>query len=200
MWANVGSFEMIPVSERFTVPYPPRAVWVTLSDPNAVVQCMEGAELGESLGEGSYKARTTVKFGALRIHFNGQVTLELDNESMKGKLIAQGKDAQGGARFRATITFNVTGPEDSSSSEVTVQGDVEISGKLVSVIEVGASRVVRRQTDSFAENLTAQLAQKFGDGSKAGEIELAETSVPYEQSSPASTSLLGRLIHRNPQQ
>jgi carbon monoxide dehydrogenase subunit G len=149
---------MITISEQFAVPYPPSTVWAILSDPNAVVQCMEGAELGESLGDGTFKARTTVKFGALRIHFNGLVSLELDEGAMEGHLTAQGKDAQGGARFRATTRFSVNGQAEGESAVVTVQGEVDISGKLVSVIEAGASRVVHRLTENFAENLTAQCA------------------------------------------
>jgi carbon monoxide dehydrogenase subunit G len=170
---------MITISEHFEVPYRPSSVWATLSDPNAVVQCMEGAELGESLGEGSFKAQTTVKFGALRIQFSGRVTLELNNDAMEGHLIAQGKDAQGGARFKATTTFNVAEAQN-GGSVVSVHGEVELSGKLISVIEAGASRVVRRQTENFAENLTTQLALKTRP------IEANETTIPSV--SPASTS------------
>ena len=180
---------MITISEHFEVPYSPSTVWAILSDPNTVVQCVEGAELGESLGDGSYKARTTVKFGALRIHFNGQVSLELDEDAMEGHLTAQGKDAQGGARFRATITFNVTGQVENGGSVVTVQGEVDISGKLVSVIEVGASRVVRRLTDNFSENFTAQCAMKT-EPSKAGEA----TVPPVPHASPSTT--LSSIFHR----
>jgi carbon monoxide dehydrogenase subunit G len=181
---------MITISEQFVVPYPPATVWAILSDPNAVVQCMEGAELGESLGDGSFKARTTVKFGALRIHFNGLVSLELDEDAMEGHLTAQGKDAQGGARFRATTTFNVAGYSESDGSVVTVQGEVEISGKLVSVIEAGASRVVHRLTENFAESLTAQCAMTTGP---SGAGETSAPSAPAASPSPASSSLFHRL-------
>jgi carbon monoxide dehydrogenase subunit G len=154
---------------------------------------MEGAELGESLGDGSFKARTTVKFGALRIHFNGQVSLELDEVAMEGHLTAQGKDAQGGARFRATTTFNVTEQAENGDSAVTVQGEVDISGKLVSVIEAGASRVVRRLAESFAVNLTAQCAMK-AEPSDAGET----TPPSAPAASPSSSSLFHRLRRSNP--
>jgi len=186
---------MITISEHFEVPYPPLTVWAILSDPNAVVQCVEGAELGESLGGGSFKARTTVKFGALRIHFNGQVSLELDEDAMEGHLTAQGKDAQGGARFRATTTFNVTGQAENGGSIVTVQGEVDISGKLVSVIEAGASRVVRRLTDNFSENITAQCAMKT-EPSEAGEATVP--SAPHASPSTTLSSIFHRLRRSSP--
>jgi carbon monoxide dehydrogenase subunit G len=186
---------MITISEHFEVPYPPLTVWAILSDPNAVVQCVEGAELGESLGDGSFKARTTVKFGALRIHFNGQVSLDLDEDAMEGHLTAQGKDAQGGARFRATTTFNVTGQAQNGGSVVTVQGEVDISGKLVSVIEAGASRVVRRLTDNFSENLTAQCAMKT-ELSEAGEATVP--SAPHASPSTSLSSIFHRLRRSSP--
>jgi carbon monoxide dehydrogenase subunit G len=186
---------MITISEHFEVPYPPSTVWAILSNPNAVVQCVEGAELGDSLGDGSFKARTTVKFGALRIRFNGQVSLSLDEDAMEGHLTAQGKDAQGGARFKATTTFNVTGQSESNGSVVTVQGEVDISGKLVSVIEVGASRVVRRLTDNFSENLTSQCAMKT-EPSEAGAA--AVPSAPPASPSTTVSSIFHRLRRSSP--
>ena len=186
---------MITISEHFEVLYPPLTVWAILSDPNAVVQCVEGAELGESLGDGSFKARTTVKFGALRIHFNGQVSLELDEDAMEGHLTAQGKDAQGGARFRATTTFNVKGQARNDSSVVTVQGEVDISGKLVSVIEAGATRVVRRLTDNFSENLTTQCAMKT-EPSETGEATVP--SAPHASPSTTFASLFHRRRRSSP--
>ena len=45
-------YPMIEVNERIEVPSTPKAVWAILSDPSAVVECVEGAALGERDGLG----------------------------------------------------------------------------------------------------------------------------------------------------
>ena len=43
---------MMEISERIEVPAPPSAVWAVLSDPQAVVECVPGASLGEAHDDG----------------------------------------------------------------------------------------------------------------------------------------------------
>ena len=52
---------------------------------------------------------------------------------------ARGKDKQGGARFEATASFSVADHPSGSGSVVETHGQVEISGRLASLIEGGAS-------------------------------------------------------------
>ena len=52
---------MIEVNERIEVPSTPKAVWAILSDPSAVVECVEGAALGDKQEDGSYNAKMTDK-------------------------------------------------------------------------------------------------------------------------------------------
>lgn len=138
---------MIEVSERIEVQATPRAVWEVLSDPRAVVECVDGAELGELQEDGSYEAKLTVKFGPARVSFRTRFTLELDPASMSGRVASRGKDNQGGTRVKATMAFKV----------VPIDAQVEISGKLASLVETGANIVVKRMTTDFTERLTAKL-------------------------------------------
>jgi carbon monoxide dehydrogenase subunit G len=149
---------MIEIDESFDVPFPPATVWTVIRDPHAVVGCVAGAELGEEYEDGSFAGILTVKFGALQVKFTNRITLELDEEELRGRLVAQGKDAQGGARVKTTADFLVAEGPAGEGSTVTMTGLVELSGKLASVIEAGATVVVRRLTNEFAENLTARCA------------------------------------------
>lgn len=149
---------MIEVNERIDVAAAPRVVWALLSDPRAVVDCVPGAALGEQLEDGSFDATMEVKFGPARIRFQARVTLELDAAAMTGHVTARGKDNQGGTRFRTTMTFGVTEQAEPPGSAIPIAAEVEISGRLASLVEGGAKLVVKRMTTEFAERLAARCS------------------------------------------
>src|SRR5712692_2115665 len=145
---------MIELDERFEVPATPRAVWQVLSDPHAVVACVPGASLGAERADGSFDASLTVKFGPVRVGFEAQVRLELNDAAMQGQLTAQGKDQQGGTRVHGSMRFTVS--EQGSGSLVTLDGQVELTGRLASLIEGGATAVVKNMSREFASELAAR--------------------------------------------
>ena len=142
---------MIEVDERFEVSAPPEAVWQLLADPHAVVGCVPGAAIVSQNDDGSLETTLGVKFGPLNVAFQGHAELELDEVAKRGRILARGKDKQGGARFTASAAFHVSGTDQGSL--VTTRGEVEISGRLASLIEGGASVVVKRMSDDFANCL-----------------------------------------------
>jgi len=150
---------MIEVNERIDVPGTPRAVWDLLADPRAVVECVQGAALGDAHDDGSFDASLTVKFGPAKVTFRARVALELDAAAMAGHVSSRGKDNQGGTRFRATMTFRVAPREDAPGSTVAIEARVEIAGRLATVVEGGASLVVKRMTADFSKRLAARCAQ-----------------------------------------
>jgi carbon monoxide dehydrogenase subunit G len=148
---------MIEVSERIEVAAAPRAVWEILSNPGAVVECVEGAELGQRHEDGSYDAKMVVKFGPARVSFKTRFTLELDEGAMSGRVESRGKDNQGGTRVKATMTFKVVEGGAAGSAAIPIDAQVEISGKLASLVETGANIVVKRMTADFTERLAARV-------------------------------------------
>ena len=150
---------MIEISERVEVPAAPRIVWDVLSDPRAVVECVPGAKLGDRLEDGSYDATVTVKFGPAKVSFRAKVTLELDNTAMIGHVSSRGRDDQGGTRVKTAMSFKVVEGEAPGSSAVPIDAQVEISGRLASLVESGAALVVRRMTGEFTERLAARCTK-----------------------------------------
>jgi len=148
---------VIEVDERFDVPAPPEMVWELLADPRAVVGCVPGAAITAENDDGSLETALTVKFGPVGVTFQAHAELELDPAAMRGRLSARGRDKQGGARFQASATFGVA-PADAGST-VTTHGEVEISGRLASMIEGGAGVVAKRMSTQFAECLRARCAE-----------------------------------------
>ena len=150
---------MIKVNEQVEVSASPRFVWNLLSDPRAVVDCVPGAALGEQKEDGSFDASITIKFGPAKVAFHANVALELDAAAMVGNVITKGKDKQGGTRFRATMNFRVVAQDQAAGSTIPIVAEVEVGGRLASLVESGASLVVKRMTSEFSERLAARCAE-----------------------------------------
>jgi len=147
---------MIEVSERIDVLAAPSTVWGILSDPRAVVDCVPGAELGEQHEDGSFDATLTVKFGPAKVTFRARVAVEFDEAAMAGRVTSKGKDKQGGTRFTATMSFKVVKQAETPGSTIPIEAEVEIGGRLASLVEGGAALVVKRMTAEFSEGLAAR--------------------------------------------
>ena len=147
---------MIEVDERFEVPAPPERVWQILADPQAVVGCVPGASITSTNDDGSLETAVTVKFGPLGVAFAAHADLELDHSAMQGRITARGRDKQGGARFTASAAFGVAPAGEGSL--VTTRGEVDITGRLASMIEGGAGVVVKRMSTDFASCLRARVS------------------------------------------
>jgi len=148
---------MIEISERIEVPASPATVWDLLSHPTAVVECVPGATIGEPHEDGSFDGSLLVKFGPAKVTFRARIHLELDEQTMKGRVTARGKDNQGGTRFTAATSFAVTEAEQTGST-ILINGETEISGKLAGLVESGAKIVIKRMTSDFAERLAARVS------------------------------------------
>jgi len=148
---------MIEVNERIAVASPPEVVWALLSDPRAVVECVPGAALGEQQEDGSYSATLVVKFGPAKVTFQAKVALEYDSAAMSGRMSSRGKDNQGGTRIKSAMSFQVMAGAAPGTSVIPIDAQVEISGRLASLVESGATLVAKRMTGEFTERLAAKL-------------------------------------------
>ena len=149
---------MIEVNERIEVSAAPQAVWSVLSDPHKVVECVPGAALGQQQEDGSYDATLTVKFGPAKVNFRARFALELDAAAMAGRVIARGRDDQGGTKIRSTMTFKVVEQAERPGSAIPIDAQVEIGGRLATLIEGGATLVVKRMAREFTERLAERCA------------------------------------------
>ena len=148
---------MIEVNERIEVAAAPRQVWDVLADPNAVVECVSGATLGERHEDGSFDATLLVQFGPAKVNFQANVLLQLDAATKTGTVNSKGKDKIGGTRVTALMKFGVEALPGATGSAIPVKAEVEISGRLASLIETGASIVVKRMVADFTKRLAAKV-------------------------------------------
>src|SRR3954447_8363663 len=150
---------MIEIRERFDVPASPDQVWAVMSDPHAVVGCVPGASIVGQDFDGALDTSVAVKFGPTRVTFRAKAMLDLDAATHRGNISAQGKDSIGGTRMRSTAQFGVTPGPGGAGSHVAIDGTVEVQGRLASLIEGGASVVVKRIAGEFADRLAARCSE-----------------------------------------
>lgn len=144
---------MIEVNERIEVASTPQSVWSILSDPNAVVECVEGAELGEKLEDGSFDAKMAVKFGPAKVSFAANVMVNYDEANKSGSVTARGRDKISGTKFKTDMQFKVEGEDAVAQSAIPIKAECELTGRLAHLIESGANLVIKRMTASFAQKL-----------------------------------------------
>jgi carboxylesterase len=163
---------MIEIREKFTVPATPADVYAVLSDPEAVVECVQGASLGATHEDGSIDGMMTVKFSAMRVVFKGRFKLDLEPEIMRGTVTASGKDGQGGTKFTAAASFDIASLDEGAAAQVTAAGEVVVTGRMASAIASAAGAVVRRMTAEFVEALSRRCA--------SGPVMIGPAAVPGE--------------------
>jgi hypothetical protein len=83
--------------------------------------------------------------------------LELDQVTHSGTVTSRGKDNQGGTKIRANMKFRVVPQDTNLGSSIFVDANVEVSGRLSTIVESGASLVVGRMTKEFTEHLETRL-------------------------------------------
>lgn len=146
----------VSIDESFLVDSPPEDAWRLLTDPGVVVQCMPGAEVTEERGDGTLVGALRIKLGPTVVAFKGEVTPKFDELERQGSLVAQGVDAQGRTRARATTNFTVT-TSDGTGATVSLTGLIEVSGALAPFVRTGGAHLARRMVADFSSNLSAHI-------------------------------------------
>lgn len=162
---------------HFEVPAPPDQVWAHLLDVEAVVPCMPGAELTETVDERTWKGRVTIKLGAVSLTFKGTVSMtERDDEAKRVALDAKGMEARGKGQATATVTSTMTATDD-GGTRVDMHTDLSLSGQAAQMgrgmIGDVSQRLASEFADCIAEELTAQPAS--GAGAAAGATGTGDT-------------------------
>lgn len=115
------------ITHEFTVARPLETVWDFFQNVPEVAQCLPGAELLSEDGDGAYTGRVSVKLGPLSATFDGTAKVTPDAATRTGLIDGKGADRRGGSRGAVKVTYALI-PDGASSTKVTVDADVTLSG------------------------------------------------------------------------
>ncbi|OLT42666.1 carbon monoxide dehydrogenase [Saccharomonospora sp. CUA-673] len=174
------------LDHEFTVPAPIDEVWKAIIDPERVAPCMPGATLTAVEGD-TFKGTVKVKLGPVSLLYKGNGEFLEKNESSREITIkAAGKDSRGAGTAAANVTVTLTADGDTTKGAVAT--DLNVTGKPAQFGRGMISEVGGKILDSFAENLSAELA-----GDPAGSAAAAGTpgASPGKDTTPGTADGAG---------
>lgn len=143
------------LTQVFRVDHPVDAVWEALTDLTVVAECLPGAAI-TSVDGAVHHGTMTVRLGSIKATFTGTAELtDVDEARRTVSLTAAGGGAQGRVDVRLT---GVAVPVSASTTEIRLETDVEMSGRVAQLGHGAADMVVERLVQQLTRNLDRRLS------------------------------------------
>lgn len=150
------------IANQFTVSAPVEQAWDVLCDLERVIPLMPGAQLVGHEGD-DYLGKVKVKVGPVTSEFTGKVHfVEQDRDQHRAVFDAKGKEARGTGNAAATVTAQLQAAGERTN--VTVDTDLKIVGKLAQFGSGMLQQVSEKLLGQFVESLEAELAAQGAAG------------------------------------
>jgi uncharacterized protein len=145
------------IEERFEVQAPVERVWKYMIDPQRVVHCLPGAELLEVQDERSFLGAIKVKVGPLAMSYKGQARFtEVNEETHQVRMVGDAREVGGSGSTKVSMLSTVVALPN-GSSEVTVNAEVDLVGKIVQFGRGMIEEVSRQMFRQFSACVRKQL-------------------------------------------
>jgi carbon monoxide dehydrogenase subunit G len=169
------------IANQFTVSAPIDQAWDVLCDLEQVIPLMPGAQLVGHEGD-DYLGKVKVKVGPVTSEFSGKVRfVEQDRAQHRAVIDGKGKESRGTGNAAATVTARLQ--EAGHRTQVNVDTDLKIVGKLAQFGSGMLQQVSEKLLGQFVESLEAKLAAENA-GSATSPADAAGAA-SAEESTPA---------------
>src|SRR5262252_178925 len=165
------------IEERFEVKAPVESVWKYLVDPRRVVACLPGAELIEQQDDHSFLGAIKVKVGPLSMSYKGQARFtEINEQAHQVRMVGDAREVGGSGSTKVSMLSTVS-PLTGGGSEVLVNADIDLVGKIV---QFGRGMI---------EEVSRQMFRQFSNCVKQ-QLEVTDTSQPADNPAEPETKPL----------
>lgn len=179
----------LKITETFRLDAPPERVWRYLLDPERVAECLPGASLDEVVDERTCEGSVRVAVGPVTVTYRGRMVFEeVDEKARRVRLEGKGREETGSGSASMSMVGTVSAAGD-GGSEVTVESDVRVSGKIV---RFGRGMIERVSQEIFRD-FTACMAETLEGGDGDGGPERAGGGRAQPEAA-RGLSLLGRAL------
>ena len=145
------------IEERFEVQAPVERVWKYLIDPKRVVECLPGAELLELRDDRTFLGAIKVKVGPLSMSYKGQAKFtEINEETHEVRMVGDAREVGGSGSTKVSMLSKVA-PLANGGSEVVVNADIDLVGKIVQFGRGMIEEVSRQMFRQFSTCVKKQL-------------------------------------------
>lgn len=146
------------IDHEFTVARPIEDVWAFFQDIPAVADCLPGAELKEQTGEDTYAGGLSVKLGPMTAAFEGEATIEPDDDNKAATISGKGVDKRGGSRGQVKLAYGLES-QGAEETKVDIDADIMLSGPAAQFGRTGLiNEISKRLIDDFVACIEAKLA------------------------------------------
>ena len=181
------------IEERFEVQAPVDRVWKYLIDPKRVVECLPGAELIEQQDERTFLGAIKVKVGPLSMSYKGQAKFtEINEQTHQVRMVGDAREVGGSGSTKVSMLSTVS-LLASGGSEVLVNADIDLVGKIVQFGRGMIEEVSRQMFRQFSTCVKQQL--EVADGSQPAE-KPAESQTKAVAAAPLAFRALLAIIVR----
>ncbi len=161
---------MVQLRNSFTVDVGLDRAWQVLTDVPAIAPCLPGARLKEVDGE-EYLGIVKVKVGPIVAQYKGMATfVEQNATDHRIVLRAEGRETRGQGNATALITATLQ--ERGEQTEVVVDTDLTVTGKVAQfgrgVMADVSSKLMEQFADNLASTVLAAPDDAAGEDSPAG--------------------------------
>ncbi|MEU4619347.1 SRPBCC family protein [Actinoplanes sp. NPDC023801] len=162
--------------------------WQVLTDLEGIAPCMPGAQLTGVDGE-VYKGKVKVKVGPVISEFAGtaQFTAK-DDTTYRAVIDAKGRDARSAGNAAAVVSASLVA-EGPSSTRVSVDTDLKISGKLAQFGSGMIKEVSSKLLAQFVANLEAKLAVDTASAAASAPASAPAATLAESPASPSSAAV-----------
>ena len=144
------------IDNSFTVALPVEDAWTVLRDVERIAPCMPGAEIRE-IAEGEYRGVLKLRLGGVAAEYEGAVRVaEVDQVGRRVVLRAEGRETGGQGDASAAVTARLR-PADASRTEVVVETDLTVSGRIAQFGQGVMADVSSELTADFARCLDKEV-------------------------------------------
>jgi uncharacterized protein len=169
----------LELNHDFQVSVPIEQAWGVLTDLERIAPCMPGAQLTEVEGD-EYRGVVKVKVGPISTQYKGTAKFtDLDPVAHRAVLRAEGRESRGQGAASATVTATLTA--SAGGTDVHIETDLDISGKVAQFGRGALGEVSGKILDQFVRDLEANVLSGPTPTADGGEV-----AAPASKASGAS--------------
>lgn len=141
--------------QEFTIAHPLDEVWRFFHDVPRVAGCLPGAEYVGS-NEGRHLGKVSARVGPFQASFEGEATVQYDDEKKSVALEGKGVDRKGASRGKMSMNCLLLPSGDLTG--VVVDSDIQLSGTIAQFGRTGLiTEVANALVADFVGNAEAEL-------------------------------------------
>jgi carbon monoxide dehydrogenase subunit G len=174
----------LELNHDFQVSVPIEQAWGVLTDLERIAPCMPGAQLTEVEGD-EYRGVVKVKVGPISTQYKGTAKfVDLDPVAHRAVLRAEGRESRGQGAASATVTATLTANE--GGTDVHIETDLDISGKVAQFGRGALGEVSGKILDQFVRDLEANVLSGPDRAAEADEADAVAAAPPESRASGSS--------------